>query len=70
MNKSKRTQLLHFQNFILRTFLDNLSLKKNLVDSLHFYAPLVSTPGWTGLVHIFLLDALMKHAMIYLLVGS
>ena len=28
MNKSKRTQLSHFQNFILRTFLDNLSLKK------------------------------------------
>ena len=56
---------MHFQNFILRTFLDNLSLKKNLVDSLHFYAPLVSTPGWTGLVHIFLLDALMKHAMIF-----
>ena len=37
---SKRNKLLHFQNFILRTFLDNLSLEKNLVDSLYFYSPL------------------------------
>ena len=28
MNKSNRTQISHFQNFITRTFLDNLSLKK------------------------------------------
>ena len=28
MNKSKRTQMSYFQNFIPRTFLDNLSLKK------------------------------------------
>ena len=41
MNKSNRTQMSHFQNFIPRTFLDNLSLKKNLVDGLYFYAPLV-----------------------------
>ena len=40
MNKSKRTQMLHFQYFILHTFLDNLLLQKNLVDGLYFYAPL------------------------------
>ena len=38
---SKRTKLPYFQNFISRTFLDSVSLEKNLVDSLHFYAPLL-----------------------------
>ena len=38
---SKRAKLSYFQNFISFTFLDNLSLEKNLVDSLYFYAPLI-----------------------------
>ena len=37
---SKRTKLSYFQNFISHTFLDNLLLEKNIVDSLYFYEPL------------------------------
>ena len=42
MKLSKRTKLLYLQNSISRAFLDNLSLEKNLVDSLYFYAPLMA----------------------------
>ena len=47
MNKSKRTPMSHFQNFTPCTFLDNFSLKKNLVDGLYFYAPLPKGTNWT-----------------------
>ena len=35
----------HLKKIISVTFLDNLSLKKNLIDSLYFYAPL-GGGGW------------------------
>ena len=53
MKSSKRTKLLHFQNFISRTFLDNLSLEKKSRRQFTFLCTPARDLPWANFQTIF-----------------